>query len=72
MYKLERTQRVKIILGVGTFLSLLFAVLGYRYGGENLMVIALVAALFSGILYLIINAIQKDVEEQLKNLDNRF
>lgn len=83
MHTLERTQKFKVIMIVFTFLFLALSVWGYMNGGyeifkygfmnEPLPSIVMIASFLASVILLLmsltINALQKDITEELKILD---
>ncbi|QNU66533.1 hypothetical protein EHE19_017015 [Ruminiclostridium herbifermentans] len=86
MYTLEQTRKIKIIIIVFIVIFFILAVWGYLRGGhelisygfmnEPLASIVMVASFFSSIILILvglaINALQKDIEIELKIIDNQF
>ena len=85
MYKLDRTCEYKIIFGVLTFVFFVLFVRGFMSGGaeiifdgfmnEPLPSIVMVSSLFCGIIclicFLVVNALEKDIAEWLKIIDQK-
>ena len=86
MYSLDRTRKVKVVLGVLTALFVVLFIIGFAGGGHELIfdgfmndplyAIVMVAAFFAAIIsivgLLIVNALEKDIVEWLRILDNRI
>lgn len=86
MYHLDRTRKVKIVLGILTAIFFVLFMIGFAGGGQELIfdgymsdplyAIVMVGAFFAAIICLIgiifINALEKDVAEWLKIIDKRI
>ena len=84
MYTLERTCKCKIVWGILAFCFLAISLWGLYYGGDELlrygfinepfpsitMVASFFAAIISFFIFLTLHAIQKDIAEQLKRMEN--
>lgn len=85
MYRLDRTRKCKIVLGVFTIVFLVLSVCGYMGGGyeileygfmnEPLPSIIMVSSLFCAVIcfvsFLGLNALEKDIAEWLKIIDKK-
>lgn len=84
MYTLERTCKYKAVWGILSFCFLAISIWGLFYGGEEIlrygfmneplpsitMVASFFAAIISFFIFLTLHAIQKDIAEQLKCMEN--
>lgn len=84
MYTLERTCKYKAVWGILSVCFLAISIWGLFYGGEEIlrygfmnepfpsitMVVSFFAAIISFFIFLTLRAIQKDIKEQLKCMEN--
>ncbi len=85
MYLLERTQKIKIVIALLSVVSFILSIVGFLGGGAEffkhgfmnnpffvmIMVTFFAVGIVFTILCLTVNAIQKDIAEQLKYLDTK-
>ena len=85
MYSLDRTQKLKVITIITSVLFFVLSFCGYLFGGHELidhdfmneafssiaMVVCFVGGIITLLLALLVNAIQKDIAEHLRYLDNK-
>ena len=85
MYLMDRTRIGKLVFGILAAVFAVSCVVSYAAGGNELLLygfmntplaaIVMVVSLFSSVIcsaiYLVINALEKDITEWLKILDSR-
>ena len=85
MYTMERTCKYRIVWGILSICFFAISIWGYCHGGNELlqygfmneplqsimMVASFFAAIISFLIFLTLHAIQKDIADQLKCMDNQ-
>ena len=85
MYSLDRTNKIKIVCQILSVVFLVLSVISYFRGGDELlthnfindpfhsivMIVSFGTAIVCFLISVVIHAIQKDIAEYLKYLDNQ-
>ena len=85
MYRLDRTRKYKVVFGILTLVFFVLFIRGFMHGGAEIIIddfmneplpsIVMVSSLFCSIICLIcffvVNALEKDIAEWLKIIDQK-